>query len=106
LNLDFIEAQGLEWIEGLITGSGKDLGDENHKLHKCDFVQDYIRRYGQRKVEANAMVIRPEASRALFRDTIRRCLADDAPAQYQAALADHRQRVKEAIDWRMRDEYN
>jgi hypothetical protein len=39
LNLDFIEEHKLTWIDGLITGSGKDLGDDGHKHHGQAYVQ-------------------------------------------------------------------
>jgi hypothetical protein len=94
LNLDFINEQGLDWIDGLITGSKKDLGDPSHKHHHFGYVQEYIRQHGKRKVEANAMVIRPEASRALFRDTILRYLSTDAPTQYWESLRPIREQVR------------
>jgi hypothetical protein len=97
LNLDFIEEHGLTWIDGLATGSGKDLADPHHKAHCSAHVQSYIRRYGARKVEANAMVVRPDESRALFRETILRYLPEDAPARYQAVLAPLREQVRQEV---------
>jgi hypothetical protein len=78
----------------LITGSGKDLGNPSHKHHFFDYVQDYIRLYGKRKVEANAMVIRPAESRTLFRDTILRYLSPNAPTYYRESLAPNREQVR------------
>jgi hypothetical protein len=72
LNADFIEQQGLTWIDNLITGSGGDLADPGHKDHNKPYVQDYLRRFGARKVEANALVVRPEAGRNLCREAILR----------------------------------
>jgi len=94
LNLDFITTQGLTWIDGLTTGSGKNLEDPSHKDHQKAYVQEYLRLYGSRKVEANAMVVRPEPSRALLRKTILRYLPADAPARYQARLAPHRDTLR------------
>jgi hypothetical protein len=94
LNFDFIERQGLTWIDGLKTGSNKDLADPKHPDHIKKHVQDYIRQYGARKVEANALVVRPEAGRALLRETIHRYLPADAPARYEATLRPRRQRVR------------
>jgi hypothetical protein len=94
LNLDFINEQGLDWIDGLITGSKKDLGDPSHKHHHFGHVHEYIRQHGKRKVEANAMVIRPEASRALFRDTIWRYFSTDVPTQYWESLRPIREQVR------------
>jgi hypothetical protein len=94
LNLDFIERQGLTWIDGLATGSGQDLADPSHKDYQKAHVKQYIRKYGNRKVEANAMVVRPEPSRALLRQTILKYLPEDAPARYHAALAPLREQVR------------
>jgi hypothetical protein len=55
LNVDFIEEYGLAWIDGLKTGSGKDLGDPGHRHSSAGFVRDYICQFGRRKVEANAL---------------------------------------------------
>jgi hypothetical protein len=94
LNFDFIEQQDLTWIERLETGSGKDLADPRHADHRKPYVQDYLRRFGPRKVEANALVVRPEAGRELCRQAILRYLPEDAPAQYQATLEPERERVR------------
>jgi hypothetical protein len=97
LNLDFIEQHGLTWIDGLATGSGKDLSDPDHKAHQYAHVQAYLSKYGARKVEANAMVVRPNESRALLRDTILRYLPEDAPARYKASLAPLREQVRQEV---------
>jgi hypothetical protein len=97
LNADFIEAHGLTWIEGLATASGRDLGDPRHRQHHADFVQGYIATYGKRKVEANALVVRPEAGRQLCRQAIEMYLDLGAIAAYQRALVAPRQRVLQAV---------
>jgi hypothetical protein len=97
LNEDFINTNNLTWIEGLTTASGKDLGDSDHKHHKAPYVQDYIRKFGKRKVEANALVVRPKEGRRLCREAIGKHLDLRAIATYEAALAEQRQRVKEAL---------
>jgi hypothetical protein len=97
LNFDFIESQGLTWIDGLTTGSNQDLSDPSHKHHQQPYVQEYLRLYGARKVEANAMVIRPEPSRALLRQTILHYLSEDAPSRYQARLAPLREQLRREI---------
>jgi hypothetical protein len=97
LNYDFIEEQGLTWIAGLATGSGKDLGDPRHPDHSKPYVQDYIRRFGVRKVEANALVTRPEAGRELCLDALMRYLPDDAPERYEERLLEPREQVRQAV---------
>jgi hypothetical protein len=90
LNFDFIEANNLTWIDGLKTSSGKDLGYPKHPQHNHAFVQDYIARFGKRKVEANALVVRPEAGRQLCREAIEKHLDLGAIAAYERALAEKR----------------
>lgn len=60
LNYDFIEQAGLTWIDNLETGSGKNLASPSHEDHFKSYVQDYIHRFGTRKVEANALVIQQD----------------------------------------------
>jgi hypothetical protein len=50
-----------------------------------------------RKVEANAMVIRPEPSRQLLRDTIAQYVDPEAPERYLESLAEPRQQAEEAM---------
>jgi hypothetical protein len=87
LNDDFIEAQGLTWIDNQETGSGGRLDDPRHPDHSKPYVQNYLRRFGVRKVEANALVIRPAAGRTLCRQAIERYLPPDAERRYQERLA-------------------
>jgi hypothetical protein len=94
LNLNFINAHGLTWIDGLETGSGGDLAKSGHPDHHKRHVQDYLRQYGAQKVEVNAMVVRPDESRALLRATLLRYLPADTPAQYEARLAPVREQVR------------
>ena len=103
LNIDFIETQGLTWIEGLTTGSNQDLADASHRDHDKAYVQAYLRRYGARKVEANAMVVRPQPSRALLRETIARYVPVDAPRRYQAQLMPLRAQVRTEVIRRLQE---
>jgi len=84
LNADFIENAGLLWIDGLETSSGDDLADPRHKQHAFPYVQTYLQQHGARKVEANALIARPAAARALMRDTIWQWLNYDGHRQWQA----------------------
>ena len=65
LDFDFTEANGLTWIDNLETSSGRSLADPKHPDHKKPYVQSYLKRFGERKVEANALVARPEAGHEL-----------------------------------------
>jgi hypothetical protein len=102
LNLDFIESNNLTWIDGLETSSGKDLGDPRHKQHKLHFVQAYIANFGKRKVEANALVVLPEAGRQLCQQAIEKHLDLDAVAAHERWIAEQREQAKEALSHALR----
>ena len=98
LNYDFIVEQGLTWIENLETGSGGRLDDPKHKDHKAPYVQDYLRTYGVRKVEANALVVRPQEGRDLCRAAINQYVPETAPDDYNAALKPKRDELRRIIE--------
>jgi hypothetical protein len=97
LNHDFIEDQGLEWIDNLETGGGKDLSSPSHPDHELDYVQNWLDKYGARKVEANALVTRPEAGRALFREAVERYLGPNP----EAAQRDREREIANEIESRL-----
>ena len=95
LDYDFIVAQGLTWIENLETGSGKyPLNDARHPDHFKPYVQSYLRQFGARKCEANALVTRPMAGRGLCRRAIFRHIDSDAIREYERQLADAREELR------------
>jgi hypothetical protein len=106
LNADFIAENNLTWIDNLETGSGRSLADPKHKDHKCGYVQRYIRQFGARKVEANALVVRPEAGRRLCLDAILRYLPENAPERYQEALTPRREQVRAEIKRQLQATYS
>ena len=97
LNADFIAANKLTWIDNLETGSGRSLADPRHKDHRCAYVQNYLRDFGERKIEANALVVRPDAGRELCRQAILQYLPENAPDDYEAALEPKREEARKAI---------
>jgi hypothetical protein len=54
----------------------------------CADVQDYLARFGARKVEANALVVRPEAGRRLCLEAVRRYVPDPVLADFEARRAE------------------
>jgi hypothetical protein len=74
LNYDFIEAQRLTWIDNL------------HPDHNKPYVENYLKQFGARKVEANALVVRPDAGRALCRSAILKYVPKSAPKKYRHRL--------------------
>jgi hypothetical protein len=59
--------------------------------------QTYIARFGVRKVEANALVVAPEAGRELCRQAILKYLPANAPEKYERALTRRRQGARKEI---------
>jgi hypothetical protein len=100
LNADFIEQHNLSWIEGLETSSGKDLGSSDHFLGNADHVRSYIKQFGERKVEANALVVRPDAADALVREAIGKYIPIDWPTRHARRNAKARKAALAAYDAR------
>jgi hypothetical protein len=97
LNFDFIEEHRLTWIDNLETSSRGRLDDPKHPDHHKTYVQSYLRRFGARKVEANALVVRPEPGRTLYRQAILKYGSEDALASYERELAWAREELKRAV---------
>jgi hypothetical protein len=71
LNLDQIERLNLLWIDNLKTGSKKkDLADPLHPNFHLDYVQNWLKTIGRRKVESNALVTKPQEARRICEDDI------------------------------------
>jgi hypothetical protein len=104
LNLDFVKAHKLTRIDNLETGSGKDLNDPNHPDHFKPYVQDYKKLVGGAwKVEANALVARPQAGRDLCRRAILKYLDLDGIRRYEERLAAVREEVRKALPAALRE---
>lgn len=98
LNLDFIEDNNLTWIENLITGSKKDLASPSHPNHCMNYVQSYLQEIGERKCEANALVIIPDQAREFCRESIEKYVSQDAIARFQdrwQVVADKMKQLRE-----------
>jgi hypothetical protein len=99
LDYDFIERNGLTWIENLATSKGEyPLNDRRHRDHSKPYVQSYLRKYGVRKVEADALLKVPELGRALCRQAILKYVPADASRRYRAKLKPVRLQLREALD--------
>jgi len=94
LNSDFIEEHHITWIDNLITGSGKNLASANHKNNALKYVKDYIKTYGVKKCEANAIVPMPKIARELVEEAIKEFVGEDAEDRFQ----EKRDAVKEVLD--------
>jgi hypothetical protein len=99
LDYDFIEREGLTWIDNLITSQGEyPLDDPRHFDHRKSYVQDYLAAYGAHKVEANALVTRPEAGRDLCRRAILKYVPASAPRRYLKKLKPIRSELRREIE--------
>lgn len=98
LKYDFIIANKLTWIDNLFTArkgrylakvvdgkivQGKTEKGKPHPNFHLPYVQNYLKKYGVRKCEANALIIIPDESKALCRQAIEKYLGDDAEARFK-----------------------
>jgi hypothetical protein len=97
LNKDFIDRHRLSWIPNLETSSGGRLDDPLHNDHDKEYVQSYIKQFGVRKVEANALIVRPEAGRNLCRQAILKYVNRAAANEYQRRLDAEQEKVRRAV---------
>ncbi len=95
LNQEFIEENNLSWIENLETASGRNLADPNHRFYHLPEIQRWLDEIGERKVEANALVIAPEAGRALCRRAIEAWLGEDALERFQGKREGIKREIEE-----------
>ncbi len=103
LNADFIENAELSWIDNLLTGSGRDLGDPKHRDYKKPYVSNYIAKYGKRKCEANALVTQPELGRQLCEEAILKYVSTSAAEDYEKEIGNQRQILKREVECRFRE---
>ena len=83
LNFNFIDEHQLSWIEGLHTGSGANLADPKHPQHGFEYVRSYLRDFGERKCEANALVTRYDAAQRLIKEALTEFIDLDAESRRQ-----------------------
>ena len=99
LDYDFIQREGLTWIENLATSKGEyPLNDRRHPDHFKPYVQDYLRKYGVRKVESDALLKKPEAGRELCRQAILKYVPASAIRRYQRKLIPVRIELRRELD--------
>ena len=85
LNYDFIKKHKFTWIDNLITGNKNhlDLSSPTHRNHNMVYVQDYLKKIGARKCEANVLMTVPKLASKLVRDAIEDYLGIDALYRFQ-----------------------
>jgi hypothetical protein len=87
LDAAFVDFHGFSWIDNLETSSGSRLDDPRHADHRKAYVQNYIEKYGVRKVEANVLVTKPDVGRDLCESAINRYIQFSDVRAYDASLA-------------------
>ena len=83
LNYEFIIKNRFTWIDNLITGSGLNLNDASHKNYKLPYVQQYLKKVGARKCEANVIVTKPTQAASLIRTEIERWVGKEAKDRFR-----------------------
>ncbi len=95
LEHDYIIENDLIWTDNLMTSGKKDLSNPKHKDHKKDYVQNYIKKYGARKVEANAMIKDIPKARDLLLTTVLSLVSEDDLESYEESLVEPRKELLE-----------
>lgn len=78
LNFEFIEENDLTWIDNLESGSGKNMALMDNRI-----VREYIEQYGERKCEANALIVVPDSARDLCREAIESHIGEGALERFE-----------------------
>jgi hypothetical protein len=108
LTHEYIEKHRLHWIDNLVTsrtnsdGSARDLADASHCMHDRQWVQDYIAKYGARKVEANAILADVDAARADLAATLEALIPNRLCRAFDRKLAKLRSESVAEVRRRMR----
>lgn len=76
-----------------MTSRGRNLASPSHPNFKMDYIQNYLRTVGERKCEANALLINKEAGRELCRDAIEKYLGFGALKRF----AEKRKAIQEQL---------
>ena len=100
LNHDFILEHDLPWIDNLLTnskGKHKDLSKPSHPSYKTYQVEEYIKQHGARKVEANALVVDPNAGRDLLQREVEIVIPTSHVDAYYAEIEERRSELRAEI---------
>lgn len=99
LSIDFINTHNLMWIDNLKTSSGQNLGSTKHQQHNSAFVQEYIKKYGPRKCEANAVLPVRNDVKELCEKTIKKYLGQNPFKNVQKKERELKKEVNEILDF-------
>jgi hypothetical protein len=97
LNADDIDNLGLVWIDGLETSSGRDLASPKHPDHYSQNIQNYLREFGARKCEANALLRSPEAAEQILLNALDQYIEHEHLLEYQEQVLRDKQAAGDAV---------
>lgn len=92
LSYEFIEKHNLTWIDNLMTGGGKVINK------KKQYVKEYIEKYGERKVEANAVLIIKDIAIKHCEKVIQKYLGENPEEKFKEGVEKIQQDTKNILD--------
>jgi len=101
LNYDFIIKNKLTWIDNLITGNTQkkmDLGSPTHPNHRLAYVQQYLKKVGRRKCEANSIIVVPDKGKQMCKIAVQEILGEDALGRFAKRRKEVRKKIVEVMD--------
>lgn len=98
LQYEFIQKNKLTWIDNLITGSGKNLASPNHPNFDLPYLQTYLKKVGERKCEANSVVVVPDMGRKMYIKAIEKYLGKDSLDRFKKKRAAVRAEIDEVLE--------
>lgn len=88
----FINQHNLLWIDNLISGSGK---APNKKLR---YIRDYIAKYGERKVEANVLIVIESEAKRLLANTIVKYIGTTPFEDYNKSIKEDQEKTLKVME--------
>ncbi len=98
INLDFIKKNKLPWIDNLITGSGLNLASPKHRNYNLRYVQNYLKKIGEKKCEANAIVLCQEEARQEFENNIISIIGNDRLEKREKLKRKFQNKIQQIMD--------
>lgn len=98
LEYDFIRKNKLTWIDNLITGSGNNLASPKHPNYNLPYLQNYLKKVGARKCEANSVVVVPEMGRAMYQSAIEKYLGNDSETRFRRKKREVAERIEQILE--------
>lgn len=117
LNPDFIKKHKLSWIDNLVTSTGGELAiagkdgkilpgktstGKPHPNFNLPYLQNYLKKYGVKKCEANSIVVIPEIARQMCDRAVKDVLGDDAHDRFLEKIRvrnEEMEAIKKEIGW-------